>query len=448
MVVVPLIALLLQVPSSPNLSFEPAHPEIIRKLVPTQDYALTIAAPDGVVLLTDLAFLPEKKVSYTFNRVHGPGVFGPYRYGLKLRIQGQTRSNPWGDVLVIEEVVTDSPAQAAELRKGQIIRALDGRPVGNDLWSFIYRLTHLPKAELTCEWTGVWGGKKTRVYSIGGQRQEHPAPPGDVELTGNLPPSLEIWTKQKQTNLAVQREALLARSKAPSGQPLRLPEGAASGWVVWHRGGKHPALEFWEVAPQTEGAPQPDVWFLPVEGLKPGRVVRRREQWLEVTALEVDGPLGVLRHLDLRPLDLDAPSLLAGRRPSSGLGTLRGPGPSEQLEQAANEALLSWKVKQLPAHLQGRDVAGLEDDVFRMEKGLLALDLEVKGIRTRLDAAARAEAERKAQAELAAKEGKPAPAAAAPATESERLADLLDQRKAILMAVLGSAKQVLASLRR
>ena len=36
----------------------------------------------------------------------------------------------------------------------------------------------------------------------------------------------------------------------------------------------------------------------------------------------------------------------------------------------------------------------------------------------------------------------------APAAESERLADLLDQRKAILMAILGSAKQSLSNLRR
>jgi hypothetical protein len=63
-------------------------------------------------------------------------------------------------------------------------------------------------------------------------------------------------------------------------------------------------------------------------------------------------------------------------------------------------------------------------------------------------AAARAEAERKAQAELAAKQGRPAPTAPPAAAESDRLADLLDQRKAILMAVLGSAKQALANLRR
>ncbi|MDP1833132.1 MAG: hypothetical protein Q8K67_13820, partial [Geothrix sp.] len=59
------------------------------------------------------------------------------------------------------------------------------------------------------------------------------------------------------------------------------------------------------------------------------------------------------------------------------------------------------------------------------------------------------EAERKAQAELAARDGKAPPQALiGPATESERLADLLDQRKAILMAILGSAKQALAQQRR
>jgi hypothetical protein len=109
---------------------------------------------------------------------------------------------------------------------------------------------------------------------------------------------------------------------------------------------------------------------------------------------------------------------------------------------------VEWKTRTLPGLLANQTLDADEDLVVRLEKGLLSLDLEVKGLRARLDAAARAEAERKAQAELAAKEGKAAPAAPPPAAESERLADLLDQRKAILMAVLGSAKQALANLRR
>jgi hypothetical protein len=120
----------------------------------------------------------------------------------------------------------------------------------------------------------------------------------------------------------------------------------------------------------------------------------------------------------------------------------------ESIEQAANTSLVVWKTRTLPNLLATQGLEPTEELVIRLEQGLLTLDLEVKGIRSRLDAAARAEAERKAQTELAAKDGKPAPAVGPPATESERLADLLEQRKAILMAVLGSTKQALANLRR
>ena len=107
---------------------------------------------------------------------------------------------------------------------------------------------------------------------------------------------------------------------------------------------------------------------------------------------------------------------------------------------------MEWKTRTLPGLLASQELKPAEDLVIRIEKGLLNLDLEAKGVRTRLDAHARAEAERKAEAQLAAKErSAPAPAAL---TDSERLADLLDQRKAILMAILGSAKQALANLRR
>jgi hypothetical protein len=450
MPVAPLLAFLLQVTPAPEVAFEAVHPEVVRKLVRTQDYGVKVTTPDGVLLLTDFSYLPEPRgaASYAMTRMHGPGILGPYRYGLKVRIHGQTRANPWGDCLQIQEVADGSPARKANLRPGQIIRALDGRPVGRDLWTLLYRMSQCPRVELTCEWEGAWGGAKTRTFLVEGQKEGAEPSPGDVELAGDFPSSYHQWNEQKQNNLVARKEALLIRSKAPSGQPLKLPAGAPSAWVVWHRGGMRPALEFWDHPPQSlEGSPE-EVWLLPAEGLKPGRIVRRKEQWLEVTALESEGPMGILRHLDLRPLDFDVQNLLAGRRFSSGLGTLQDSRPGEGLEQAANEALLYWKAKGLSGYLQGREATGLEGDVFHIEKGLLLLDLEVKGIRARLDAAARAEAERKAQAELAAKEGKPAPAAAPPAAESERLADLLDQRKAILMAVLGSAKQALANLRR
>jgi hypothetical protein len=145
----------------------------------------------------------------------------------------------------------------------------------------------------------------------------------------------------------------------------------------------------------------------------------------------------------------DVQGLLVGADLARDLGPRVASAPREAYEQQANEALIEWKIRTLPGLLTTQGLGATEDLVVRLEKGLLKLDLEVKGIRTRLDAQARAEAERKAAAELTAREGKAAPQVQLrPATESERLADLLDQRKAILMAILGSAKQSLSTLRR
>jgi hypothetical protein len=121
----------------------------------------------------------------------------------------------------------------------------------------------------------------------------------------------------------------------------------------------------------------------------------------------------------------------------------------ESLEHTANDALVEWKTRTLPGLLKTQDTPALEDLVIRTEKGLLDLDLEIRGMRQRLDDLARAKAAQQAQASMpGGNQTAPAAASAASTADSEALADILDQRKAILQAILGSTKQALAQVRR
>jgi hypothetical protein len=178
-----------------------------------------------------------------------------------------------------------------------------------------------------------------------------------------------------------------------------------------------------------------------------GKFVKLHGRWYRILGARLGPDSRRLEAMNLEAWKPDVPALLAGRCPTQ-VGIEKS-FDREGIEQAANQALLVWKTRTLPDQLATQNRGAAEDLVLSIEQGLLALDLDVKTMRSRLDATARAETERKAQAELAARDGKAAPPApAAPATGSERLADVLDQRKAILMAILGSAKQALSTLRR
>jgi hypothetical protein len=203
-----------------------------------------------------------------------------------------------------------------------------------------------------------------------------------------------------------------------------------------------PLFEFWESSPTRRS------FVTTLQAPLEGRFVRLYDRWYRLLEVRLGPDSHRLEALRLEAWKPDFPALLAGRCPTQTEAARTSASDREAIEGLANEALLEWKLRSLPDALNGQGRRSVEDLVLRIEKGLLTLDLESKGIRSRLDAQARAEAERKAQAALAAKGGNPPTVAAAPAVESERLADLLEQRKAILMAILGSAKQALSNLRR
>ena len=190
------------------------------------------------------------------------------------------------------------------------------------------------------------------------------------------------------------------------------------------------------------------MWPVSEEGLAPGRILRIGERWYRLRAFTQDPATGRPTAFEVGPWAADVPALLKGATLARELGSLKETRFRESLEQAGNDALLEWKTRTMAAWMAQQKREPMEDLVIGAEKGMLGLDLEVKGIRTRLDAHARADAEQKAQAELAVKNSQKPPQAVPPPAESERLADLLEQRKIILQAILGNAKQTLATLKK
>ena len=338
------------------------------------------------------------------------------------------------------------------------IDGVDGSNFGWDANALIFHITQNPTVVVeTIKLPMFFGGPSHRKYTLKNRKIDTPPDPADAVLE-NAPANNEevkAWLADRKAWASL----LVLRSQKNVFAPLSLDLAGRRIWAVLAQG--QPSqdqpprvpryLEFWKEDPLAGAFDTGllDVWPEPGDGFRPGRALQVDGRWFRLQTLAQEPTTGQLTALEVRPWEVDLPTLLEGRTLAWELGPQRVPAHQEALEQLANDALLEWKTLTLPGELGAQDLKAAGGLVVRLEKGVLALDLEVKGIRSRLDAAARAEAERRAQAELATKNGQPAPRVlATPATESERLADLLDQRKAILMAVLGSAKQSLSNLRR
>jgi hypothetical protein len=295
-----------------------------------------------------------------------------------------------------------------------------------------------------------------KKYTVQNRKIDTPPDPADAELEQVIP---DAEVKALLADRQTWAELLRLRSQKEAFAPLTLELAECRVWAVLAQGqpsqDKPPrvprCLELWKEDPRTGAFDNGllGVWPEPGDGFRAGRALQIDGRWFRLQTLAQDPITGRLTSLDLHPWEVTIPTLLEGRTLAGELGPQRDSAHQESLEQVANDALLEWKTLTLPSELNSQDLKSAGSFVVRLEKGVLALDLEVKGIRSRLDIAARNETERKAQAELAAKNGQPVPQVqATPARESERLADLLEQRKAILMAILGSAKQSLSNLRR
>jgi hypothetical protein len=459
------LSALLQTPPAPTanaITHRPALPALAAKAPGKPEYGIHITTPMGQVIFTNLRFTPQnpRGIAHAYG-VTGPAGWGAYRLGVQLSgplkyVKLDMAGRYQGQWFKIEQAVKGGAAQDAGLDEDWSIISVDGQDFGGSLNALIAYMTTRPAIEVLALKAKGWGmSVKQKTFKIQMRKLDAPVDPADGVLipedTGALRPILQ--------DIGAWSILLAQRSALPRFTPLAVDLPGRRVWAVRGATNPHPAqgertglitLEFWGEDPAsgpTTSYPAA-LWPEPEDGLHIGRVLQVEDHWYRIQEVAVDTATGRLLNLALQPWTADVPALLGGTTLIRDLGT--GPALShrEALEQMANDALVEWKTRTLPGLLASQSLGSIEDLVIRLEKGLLSLDLKVKGIRARLDTQVRAETEHKAQAELAAKSGKAPPAATVPTADSERLADLLDQRKAILMAILGSAKQTLANLRK
>ena len=459
----------------PALSHQPAHPSLAAKAPGAPGYGLQFTTKTGKILLTSLSFEPvTRKPQARFYWIHGPAGWGPYRSGLEEclsytpahakptnpgKYDGEYSPYHYMDHFTFTHPAKGSPAAEAGLENSTYGRlrldAVDGSNFGWDTDALIFHITQNPTVTLQIiKLPGFSTFSPTyRTCTLKNRRIDTPPEPSDAILE-NAQPNEETrtWLADRKT----WADLLMLRSKDPAFALLPLELEGVKLWAVLcpgqpsqgasRQGGR--LLEFWKEEPLT-GAFETgllEVWPEPADGFRAGRALRVGATWYRLQAITLDQATGHLGALSLRPWEADIPALLGGGELATELGPLKAPALREAFEERANDALLEWKTRTLPVQLRAQDQASLEDLVIRIEKGLLVMDRQVRGIRQRLDAQARTLAALQAQADKPGGSQQALPMAAT--EESEGLADLLEQRKAILMAVLGSAKQALANLRR
>lgn len=457
MLIAALLACLSQVPqpAAPPLpegiTRHPAPAALAAKAPGQPSYGLRLATPLGQFLLTNLYFHNEHGWVQIY-RMNGPAGLGPYRPGVFLW------SNPRDATpeFLTREITPGGPADAAGLDSNWHVLKVDGKTFEWNTQTVNAYLSNRPEADLLARKVKGWGSGKEKVFHLVLRRQDPPADPTDCTLVQDFP----AWMKPLFNDQGLWLELAKLRSTLPRFTPLAVDLGGAHYWVVRSVPNPHPVqgtdgsrifLEFWASDPASGSGYARPAFLVPEpsDGRLQGRILKIQGRWFKVAEAALDAGNGRLAKLKVEPWKADALALLGGELPARDLGPSAPTADMGALEQLGNEALIEWKTRALPGLLPSLSVNPAEDLVIRIEKGILALDLTVKRLRTRLDADARAEAERKAQAELAARSGQAAPKGPAVSTEdTERLADLLEQRKAILMAVLGNVKQALANLRR
>ena len=459
----------------PVLSHQPVHPALAAKAPGAPGYGLQFTTKTGKIMLTSLSFDPDtRKPLARLYWIHGPAGWGPYRSGLEECLSytparpkpinpgpydGEYAPSFYQNHFTFTHPTKGSPAEAAGLENSTYGRlrldAVDGSNFGWDTNALIFHITQNPTVAMQIVKLPGFAlfSPSYKTYTLKNRRVDTPPDPADAVLE-NRPPNDEAkaWLADRKT----WADLLILRSQKAAFTALPLDLADRKLWAVLAQG--QPSqdapprmtrfLEFWKEDPLT-GAFETgliEVWPEPGDGFRIGRALRIGDRWYQLQAITQDQATGRLSTLSLRPWEANISALLGGTDLASELGPLKMPALQEALEQQANEALLEWKTRTLPVQLRAQEAASLEDLVIRIEKGLLVLDRQVRGLRQRLDAQARSLAAVQAQADKPGGSVQATPVAAT--QDSEGLADLLDQRKAILMAILGSAKQSLASLRR
>lgn len=241
----------------------------------------------------------------------------------------------------------------------------------------------------------------------------------------------------------------LARARARSAfhAPVKASLGGAGLWIVHDavpftgqdRGGEHLlTLEVYTFNPRERWArgefvgPKA-IWVFgrrPAAGKEllrdDARVfVRWDAGFFRIARLE-RAPDGRLTAIEFEPWKPQVNQILAGKTASDFLAvSARDAGL--QMERFLNDALLEWKTRRLQGWAAAATPVQLEDAILGAEKGMLELDRASRLMKDRIDAAAR--------------DG------ASTQPGMTEAAQLLDQRKIIVAAVLGTLKQARAAAR-
>lgn len=392
-------------------------------------------------------------------RVEGLAGMGPYDDGLSLELvsepgdtQGMARITALRDGLGVER--SDSFGIGDFIEDPSLYHM---NPVLPDLtlgvFLFHYQNSNSPNDLFPVYMPNRLFRKKFLALIRSVARSERPAQlPATFNPEGPIPVEAGPWFKQAASHLL----ALCATH--PAYQPIEVTWAGRSWAMV---GPSHPGQPFqlavWAQPPSqnTLGSKPEATLDLPGVSGAPGTAFSLGGQAARIRAAAWDPGTGRLTHLELAPWKPDALAFL-------------GTGKSEANTQdglalALNEALVDWKVKALSAHLRDLDGAAAEDFVAGLEKTLLRMDLDLRRLRQARESQEQEAVNRQAAAGvqqlqhpasrrrflLPAERRELGEDDVHPATStSPELMDLLEQRKAIVAAILANAKQILAASRR
>lgn len=388
-------------------------------------------------------------------RVEGSAGLGPYDHGLEIEIlpsggttavaritaireePGMDRIHGWGVGDFMELPARFNP-EAPDLSLGPFLFQYR---LSN--WDFFGFPVYVPGRVFFVQrfGTAVWA-------------KARPGTPADLPATfnaeGPLPVEAAAWLKDASAHL------LAIRRTQPAYQPLQVAWAGRTWNVVGPaQPGTRPQLEFWDASTRP-GESHPDCTLdLPPSAAAGEAVLALGGQPTHIRRAVWDSTTGRLTQLELEPWKPEALGFL--------LGTTSGGPTQETLAQALNDALVDWKVKELGAYLQRQDSAAAEDFIARLEKTLLRMDLDLRKLRQAAEARDRDTLTRQASEGFkpSSEEGGRRffllPAECRDLGEDDgrsqagappELLDLLDQRKAIVSAILANAKQALATARR
>lgn len=229
-----------------------------------------------------------------------------------------------------------------------------------------------------------------------------------------------------------------ARAAAPFRAPVETKLGGATIWAVGdlvpvavlRPGGESlGTIELYEGNPRQAPVARPMAILVMARRLPTGQEVKRPDLGL---ISRPDGfflvsqvgrtPEGQLARLEFAAFRPDPKAILGGLAAEDVLGA--GHPRELAMEHLLTDALLEWKTRELQPWATGVAPAALEDAVLATEKGMLALDLKARVVKDAIDAAARNGA------------------GSQPALTEK--AQVLDQRKTVVAAVLGTLKQARA----